>query len=67
MNPNESKPDYGRRMSDELKQQLGIPTMGQGAIDMALEATGAEVCILGGMHMVQGGCVTMLAASGRSR
>ncbi len=55
MEPNESRADYGRRTSNALKEALSIPEMGPGAIDLVLEATGAEVCIIAGFHMLQGG------------
>jgi D-xylulose reductase len=55
MQPNETKPEYGRRVSDELKAKLDVPQMGPGAVDVLVEATGAEVCIIAGMHLLQGG------------
>lgn len=41
----ESRIDFSRRATAELQQALGIPTRGPGAVDVVVEASGAEVCI----------------------
>lgn len=41
----ETKMAYSKRASDLLKQQLGVEDRGPGALDVVIDASGAEVCI----------------------
>ena len=44
-NEGESKKDYSQRVAAEIKQTLGIEERGPSALDVVLDASGAEVCI----------------------
>lgn len=54
-NPGESKPDYSRRNAELMKQQLGVEDRGKKAIDLVIDASGAEVSIQTAFHIVKAG------------
>ena len=41
----EARLDFSRRATAELQQALDIPSRGPGAVDVVIEASGAEICI----------------------
>jgi D-xylulose reductase len=53
--PGETKMDYSRRSSSLMKQQLGIDDRGSKAIDVVVDASGAEVSIQTAIHIVKPG------------
>jgi len=54
-NPEESKIDYSRRNAELMKQQLGIEDRGKKAIDLVIDASGAEVSIQTAFYVVKTG------------
>ncbi|KIR67157.1 chlorophyll synthesis pathway protein BchC [Cryptococcus bacillisporus CA1873] len=44
---------YTTRVAGELRQQLGIPERGKGAIDLAIEASGAPTCVQIGLAVLK--------------
>ena len=54
-NEGESKMDYSKRASNLMKEQLGIADRGPQAIDIVLDASGAEVCIQMSLFIVRAG------------
>ncbi|KAJ6628733.1 xylitol dehydrogenase [Mycena sp. CBHHK59/15] len=57
MQPNdgESKIDYSKRNADAMKQQLGIEDRGTKAIDLVIDASGAEASIQTAFQIVKSG------------
>ncbi|EAU84880.1 xylitol dehydrogenase [Coprinopsis cinerea okayama7 len=51
----ESKVDYSRRNAAALKEALGIAERGASAIDLVIDASGAEVSIQTALHVVKSG------------
>jgi len=51
----ESKTDFSRRSAVRMKEQLGIDDQGQHAIDLVVDASGAEVSIQTAFHIVMSG------------
>ncbi|KAH6915340.1 xylitol dehydrogenase [Coprinopsis sp. MPI-PUGE-AT-0042] len=51
----ESKIDYSRRNADAMKETLGISERGPTAIDLVIDASGAEVSIRTGIYVVKSG------------
>ncbi|KAG9317418.1 hypothetical protein JVU11DRAFT_1617 [Chiua virens] len=51
----ESKTEYSRRSAAAMRQQLGIAEHGPNAIDLVVDASGAEVSIQTGIHIVKTG------------
>jgi D-xylulose reductase len=51
----ESKIDYSRRNADAMKEALGISERGPTAIDLVIDASGAEVSIRTGIYVVKAG------------
>ncbi|KAF8165241.1 xylitol dehydrogenase [Crassisporium funariophilum] len=51
----ESKIDYSRRNAANMKQQLGISDRGTQAIDLVIDASGAEVSIQTGLYIAKAG------------
>jgi len=51
----ESKVDYSRRNAAKMKQELGIRDRGSSAIDLIVDASGAEVSIQTAMHIAGSG------------
>ncbi|KAJ7179028.1 xylitol dehydrogenase [Mycena filopes] len=54
-NDGESKIDYSKRNADAMKEQLGIEDRGSKAIDLVIDASGAEVSIQTAFHVVKTG------------
>ena len=52
-NPNEARPDFSKRAADAMMSELHIETRGWDAIDLVIEATGAEPCVQMGLHLVK--------------
>lgn len=44
---------YTARVAGELRQELGIPERGKGAIDLAIEASGAPTCVQIGLAVLK--------------
>lgn len=51
----EKKTDFSRRSAVCMKEQLGIDDQGQRAIDLVVDASGAEVSIQTAFHIVTSG------------
>ncbi|KAF9464440.1 xylitol dehydrogenase [Collybia nuda] len=51
----ESKIDYSRRNAENMKAQLGIDERGRRAIDLVIDASGAEVSIQTGLYIAKAG------------
>jgi D-xylulose reductase len=51
----ESRPDYSQRVAGLLSQSAGLEPRGGNAIDLVLEASGAEVCCQIGLHVIKPG------------
>lgn len=51
----ESKGDYSLRNAEEMKKQLGIELRGSKAIDLVIDASGAEVSIATAFYIVKFG------------
>lgn len=45
MLPDETKMAYSKRMANLIKEKLGVEERGTNALDIVLDASGAEVCI----------------------
>ena len=45
--------DYSRRATALLREKLGLPERGTGAVDVVIEASGAEVCVQMGCFLVK--------------
>ncbi|KII95079.1 hypothetical protein PLICRDRAFT_48049 [Plicaturopsis crispa FD-325 SS-3] len=54
-NANESKPDFSARSAALLKEKLGIEGRGPNAIDLVIDASGAEVSIQTAFHIAKTG------------
>ncbi|KAF8897645.1 xylitol dehydrogenase [Infundibulicybe gibba] len=54
-NDGESRPDYSRRNAATMKEQLGITDRGKGSIDLALDASGAEVSVQTALFVTKAG------------
>jgi D-xylulose reductase len=54
-NPNETKVEYSKRTAEALKQALGIEDRGPTAIDVVIEASGAEASIQTALFVVKTG------------
>lgn len=58
----ESKVDYSRRNAENMKKMLGIADRGDKAIDLVLDASGAEVSIQTAIYVAKaGGTVVQVA------
>lgn len=55
MKEGESKLNYSRRNAAAMKETLGITDMGPGAIDLVVDASGAEVSIQTGILIAKAG------------
>ncbi|WWD02656.1 chlorophyll synthesis pathway protein BchC [Kwoniella europaea PYCC6329] len=51
--PNESMEDYCARVTEEIKTTLNIPSRDHGAVDLAIEASGAPTCIQMGINILK--------------
>jgi len=51
----ESRPDYSRRNAANMKKELVIEDRGKHAIDLVIDASGAEVSIQTGFYIVKSG------------
>lgn len=54
-NEGESKVDYSRRNAEAMKTQLGIEDRGKNAIDLVIDASGAEVSIQTALYVAKSG------------
>lgn len=60
-NKDESKLEYSKRNSENLKKTLGVDDRGVNAIDLAIDASGAEVSIQTALYVVgTGGTVVQV-------
>lgn len=55
MNEGESRIDYSRRNAEAMRKEFAIPETGPGAIDLVVEASGAEVSIQTGILVAKAG------------
>jgi D-xylulose reductase len=55
LNAGEDKVEYSKRAAEELKQTLGIKDRGPTAIDVVIEASGAETSIQTALFVVKTG------------
>jgi D-xylulose reductase len=55
MNEGESRIDYSRRNAEAMRKEFAIPESGPGAIDLVIEASGAEVSIQTGILVAKAG------------
>jgi len=53
--PNETKPEYSKRSAAAMREALGIADRGPNSIDIAIDASGAEVSIQTALHIVKTG------------
>lgn len=51
----EARPDYSRRNAEKLKKDLGVEDRGNNAIDLVIDASGAEVSIQTALHIAKAG------------
>lgn len=51
----ESKIDYSRRNAENMQKELGIEERGSKAIDLVIDASGAEVSIQTGLYIAKAG------------
>lgn len=56
-NEGESKLDFSKRSAAQMKEQLGIEDRGPKAIDLVIDASGAEVSIQTALAVVKSGGV----------
>lgn len=54
-NEGEKRIDFSKRTVKELKEKLGIEGRGTNAVDLVIDASGAEVCIQMGLFLVKVG------------
>lgn len=54
-NPGEDKIEYSKRSADALKKALGVEDRGPTAIDVVIEASGAEVSIQTALFVIKAG------------
>ncbi|TFK43427.1 xylitol dehydrogenase [Crucibulum laeve] len=54
-NDGESKIDYSRRNAETMRSQLGIEDRGAKAVDLIIDASGAEVSIQTGLYIAKSG------------
>jgi D-xylulose reductase len=52
---NESRPEYSARNAKALMKEYSIDIRGPSAIDLVVDASGAEVSIQTGLHVVKSG------------
>lgn len=52
MEEGESKQTYSARAAADLKKQYGISDRGDSAINVVIDASGAEVCVQMGFHII---------------
>ncbi|KAF9076750.1 xylitol dehydrogenase [Rhodocollybia butyracea] len=64
MNKDESRPDYSRRNAENMKKTLGIDDRGTNAIDLVIDASGAEVSIQTGLYVVGTGGIMVQVGMG---
>jgi D-xylulose reductase len=55
MNEGESRIEYSRRNAEAMRKEFSIPAAGPGAIDLVIEASGAEVSIQTGILIAKDG------------
>ncbi|KAJ9127362.1 hypothetical protein QFC24_000769 [Naganishia onofrii] len=60
----ESRPDYSQRVAGLLSQSAGLEPRGGNAIDLVLEASGAEVCCQIGLHVIKPGGIYVQVGMG---
>jgi threonine dehydrogenase-like Zn-dependent dehydrogenase len=46
-----------------MAKELGFPIVGRDGIDVVIDASGAEVCIQSGLHLIKPGSVLASASS----
>jgi len=52
-NKDEDADAYAERASAEMREELGIPALGRGAVDLSIDATGAPSCIQMALHLLK--------------
>ncbi|EUC62348.1 xylitol dehydrogenase [Rhizoctonia solani AG-3 Rhs1AP] len=55
MEEGETKPAYSARAAAELKKQFNLSDRGDHSIDVVIDASGAEVCVQMGFHIIRVG------------
>jgi D-xylulose reductase len=55
MEEGETKATYSARAANELKKQFGLSDRGDNSIDVVIDASGAEVCVQMGFHIIRVG------------
>jgi D-xylulose reductase len=55
MNEGEKRMDWSKRVVEVMKEKLGLTERGETAVDLVVDATGAEVCIQMGFYLVKAG------------
>ena len=64
INEGESRMAYSKRSSETLKRELGVADAGVNGVDVIIEASGAEVCIQTGYHLIKPGGVFVQVGAG---
>ncbi|AAW40827.1 hypothetical protein CNBA2420 [Cryptococcus deneoformans B-3501A] len=54
-NEGESRGDHAVRAAEDLLRSTGTPARGPGSIDLVVDATGAETCVLMGLNAIKPG------------
>jgi len=54
-NEGEARIDYSRRSAEDIKKKFGLTERGQEGIDLAVDCTGAEVCIQTAIYLAKCG------------
>ncbi|KAF9534207.1 xylitol dehydrogenase [Crepidotus variabilis] len=62
----ETNPDYSKRNADNMKEKLGIADRGKNAIDLVIDASGAEVSIQTGFYIVKTGGTFVQVGMGKA-
>lgn len=57
-NEGESRGDHAVRAAEDLLRSTGTPARGPGSIDLVVDATGAETCVLMGLNAIKPGYVS---------
>ena len=64
--PADEDPDaYAARIVAEMLKEFGMPAVGKGAVDLAIEASGAPSCVLMGVHILKPAYVSCVPAVAR--
>jgi D-xylulose reductase len=64
LQPEKGEVEYGRRNAADMKKQLGITERGNGAIDLVIDASGAEASIQTAIYIVKAGGTVVQVRNG---